>query len=856
MPNLFGSKLLSQIGTLLSMTIVCVALWLMFDMLHSFSLSDIIRNLEKLSPSWVLLGFVITTASYLTVTGYDVVALRHIKRKVPYPRAALSAFLASTFGNNIGFSILTGTSIRYRIYTGSGLSALDIAGVSSMCALTTVLGMSCLFSLSMVLQIGNHPTTIGPLPAVVMQAAGILILLLISSYVILSAYNPLTLKSTTWSLKMPSAGTTLAQILLATTNLSLVATLLYVLLPTATDVSYTEFLGVFSLAIIAGSASNIPGGIGVFETVVLVGLPEISPPALLGSILLFRCIYYLTPLAVAAMLLTYHETQRQKHHIEELQESVLDVLDEIGPQIMTLIVMLAGAMLLFSGSIPVGFDRDLLPLKIPLFLVELAHLSGAAVGVGLLISARGISRRLGSAFRLAYKLLLVGILTSLLKGFGYREAILLGLILGLLWYTRSEFHRKSAVLEAGIPFKWAYLLSIVLAITVWLGLFSFKDIPYSDSLWWSFSYDNDFSRFLRSLLLIVGTCTIVAHLNGSKPSPLPGPPESVVLSRIRKILDRGSGLMANLVLLGDKRILFSPTGNAFIMYQIQNKSWVVLGDPVGPEEEHRELIWAFYELCSRYGAWPVFYMVNENQLAFFNKLDFSIEKMGNEAIMPLQDFSLDSVIRTELLVVRKRAISLGASVEIMEGQALDHLIPELKSVSDNWLEAGKIDEMGFSRGFFDHYYIRNFPCAIVRIDGQIVAFAVIWTTAAHDEMGLDLMRFHVEAPTLITDYLIIETMLWGKKTGFRRCNLGIAPLPGFKNYPLPPLWYRVSVLMYHSGQTSTRESEAQEMQNRLTWKPRYILWPATVEMPRIIQNINRLISQKNVRARTSAPCMD
>lgn len=847
-----GRKLIAYIGTFSSIVIVCIALWIMYDTLHSIRLSDVIASLQRLKASSILLGFVITALSYLTVTGYDVVALHHIKRGVPYPRVALSAFLASTFGNNIGFAILTGTSIRYRIYSHVGLSALDVAGVSTMCALTTILGMSFVFAMSTVLQAGEATTGI-PIPAGLLRAIGMLLLIAIGGYMIVALYKPLTLKTANWSLNLPSAKTALLQILLATINLTLVATLIYVLLPEETDTSYIAFLSVFALALIAGSASNVPGGIGVFESVILIGLPEIPPAALLGSILLFRCIYHLTPLGIAAALLIYHESSRQRKRIEELHESVLDVLDEIGPHVMAMIIILAGVILLFSGSIPIGFDRDHSPVWVPLFLVEVSHLTGAAAGIGLLLLARGISRRLSSSFNLAVNLLILGMATSLLKGFGYREAIALGLILALLWVTRPEFYRTASLFDEGLPAEWVSLLTIILAVTIWLGLFSFKGIPYSPSLWLTFSYDNDYSRFLRSLLVVFGISGGATYINLLRPDPVPGLPESIILGKIRNILTSALSLRANLVLLGDKRIMFNQSETAFIMYQIQSKSWVVLGDPIGPKEQHRDLIWSFRGLCDRYGAWPVFYMVDESELPYFKELELSIERMGDEALLPLENFSLEGVLRTELRGVRSRVKKLGARLEIVQGNELDRIMPELHAISDNWLKFKKIAEMGFSRGFFDKYYIRNFPCAVVRINHRIVAFAVIWTTPNREEIGLDLMRHHEHAPKLVMDFLIIETMLWGKKMKYRWFNLGIAPLPGLKNHPLAPLWHRIGGLMYRpssSASDTIDEIRREEEKYNPIWRPKYIVAPSGIRTPRIIRDISRLISQRNVQIRT------
>ncbi len=850
MANQVTKKLAVHIGALISIIVVCVALWLMNKTLHSININDIIKHLQDLSFGSIFVALILTSASYFVVTGYDVIALQHIRRQVPYPRAALSAFLASTFGNNIGFAVLTGTSIRYRIYSQVGLSALDIAGVSSMCALTTILGMSCIFGISMFFQPGDVATTGIPIPPQFLRFAGGLVLVAIIGYLIYTSYRPLTITTKSWSLRMPSSRTALAQIILATTNLTLVASLIYFLLPSNIETGYMAFLSVFALALIAGSASNVPGGIGVFESVILVGLPEIPTAALLGSILVFRCIYYLTPLAVASVILVVHEGAKQRDKIDKLHVSTFDLLDEVGPQIMSMIVLFAGVLLLFSGSIPTGFDRDQSITYAPLLVVEISHLLGAAAGIGLLISARGIARRLAVSFNLVAIMLITGIIATLCKGFGYREAITLGFILILLWRTHPEFYRRTTLFDEGYPVEWVSLLSAVLVVTIWLGLFSFKDIPYSADLWWTFDFDSDFSRFLRSILVVLLISGIVTYINLVRPDPLPAIPEVKVLEKVRHILESEQNPRANLVLLGDKRLCFSQSGNSFLMYQIQRKSWVVLGDPMGPAEEHEELIATFCSLCDRYGAWPVFYLVGAEGRTHYIKLGLSVDPIGDDAMLPLEGFSLDGPLKTELSEVYRRVQKQGVTLEIIEQSGVSALIPQLKKVSNDWLETVNSAETGFAKSFFDPYYVINFPCAVARVNNQIVAFAVILSSPNKDQIILDLMRYHRDAPANIMDFMIIDLIIKARDQGYRWFNLGTAPISGFKNHPLKPIWSRVSVLMYQQHGNSRDVTTIRDQDARFDpeWQPKYIVTPGTHKLPHVLDDIAKLISSPTMGA--------
>lgn len=322
----------------------------------------------------------------------------------------------------------------------------------------------------------------------------------------------------------------------------------------------------------------------------LLGLPEVAPAALLGAMLLFRCIYYLVPLGLAAVMLAVHEAILQRARIERARDTAGDWLAELGPQVMALIVIFTGIVLLFSGAVPAPSDRlAWLQGFLPLPVVELSHLLAGAAGPGL-------SLRLNPAYRLAVVLLGIGVLALLSRGLIYEGAIALGVILIVLLYTRPEFQRQGLLFDQGYPAEWVSTLTAILAVMVWLGLFSHKGLEYSHELWWRFEFDAEFSRFLRttiSVLALTGTVTLVNLL---RPDPIPDRPQITALGQVRRIIKKDPNTRASLALLGDKRFLFSDSGEAFIMYRVRGKSWVALGDPVGPRAEHGKLVWTFREL--------------------------------------------------------------------------------------------------------------------------------------------------------------------------------------------------------------------------------------------------------------------
>jgi Uncharacterized conserved protein len=841
----FAKKLFVQVGAFLSLAIVCLALWMVYHTLQEIQLSDVLEHFRALPLSSALLAFLVAAASYFVVTGYDVLALHYIDHPLPYPRAALAGFLAFVCGSNLGFAMATGAAIRYRIYSQVGLSVLEIAGVTTMGALTATLGVGFILTLSMLFGAGEGAESAIHLSPALRRTIGGLTLALIVAYITVVAIHPITIRTQSWSLRLPSAKMTLAQIALGTIDMMLVGAIIYLLLPAPPGTNFFAFLGVFALALMAGAMSHVPSGIGVFESVMLLGLPEVPPAALLGAILLFRCIYYLVPLSLAGVILAVHEAVLQRARIERARDTVADWLAELGPQVMAVIIIFSGVVLLFSGAVPVPSDRlVLLQGFVPLLAVEASHMIAGAAGLGLVILARGLSLRLNAAYRLAVVLLGMGIAAFLLKGLLYEGAVVLGVILVVLLGTRPEFQRKGSLFDQGYPAEWVSTLMAILAVTVWLGLFSYKPLEYSHGLWWHFDYEAEFSRFLRTTMTVLALTSGITLVNLLRPDPIPDLPHAASLGQVRRIVKQDPNTRASLALLGDKRFLFSDSGEAFIMYRVRGKSWVALGDPVGPRREHEKLVWTFRELCDRYGGWPAFYLVDAEHLSLYVDLGLSLLKLGEDARISLEGFSLQGADRAELRKAHHRVLEQGIDFAIVNSPNIPPLMPELKRVSDDWLAHTQKPERSFSSGFFNPDYVVNFPCAVVRKETCIVAFALLWVSANKEELALDLMRYHRDAPEGIMEFMVMELMLGGRTRGYRWFNLGMVPLVGLEGHALGPLWQRVGRMMYRQSEHFQDSESHRRFAERLgpVWRPKYLASPGGLRTPRILRDIASLIT--------------
>ncbi|HKI85281.1 MAG TPA: lysylphosphatidylglycerol synthase domain-containing protein, partial [Thermoanaerobaculia bacterium] len=398
--------LLHRLAPLLGVILFSVALWLLHRELRNFHYRDVLAYLHGLPSSRILMALGLTLASYLVLTGYDYLAVRHLGKRIPYWKTALASFIGYSFSNSLGNPIFTSTPIRVRYYSAWGLSALEVAKVIGFCFLTFWLGFCTLGGATFVLAPIEIPSN-WHAPFASLTVFGLLLLLVPIFYMGASFVRRRPVRFKTWELNFPSPSTSIAQITISSLDWLLAASVLYSLLPSGTHLSLPTFLSGFLLAQVAGLISLVPGGLGIFESViVLVFAPQIPAPVLVGTLLAYRGVYYLLPLSSAAMVLVVLEVLERRERFSRLVRGFGEILPSIVPQVIALTTFLGGTILLFSGATPARHSRlAWLNAFLPLPIIEASHFLASLAGVVLLFLARGLQRRLDGAYHLATVLL-------------------------------------------------------------------------------------------------------------------------------------------------------------------------------------------------------------------------------------------------------------------------------------------------------------------------------------------------------------------------------------------------------------------------------------------------------------------
>jgi len=269
-----------------------------------------------------------------------------------------------------------------------------------------------------------------------------------------------------------------------------------------------------------------------------------------------------------------------------------------------------------------------------------------------------------------------------------------------------------------------------------------------------------------------------------------------------------------------------------------------LGDPVGPEDQWRDLLWQYVELSDTYGGRPVFYDVEAQYLPLYMELGMTFLKVGEDAYVDLQSFSLEGGSRKGLRRSHNKAHKAGCTFSIIPTAQVPSTIDVLKGISEAWLAEKHTSEKRFSLGFFNPGYIRRNPVAAVYMDQRIIAFANLLLGAQKKELSIDLMRYLPGSPKGIMDYLLVELLLWGRQQGYQGFNLGLAPLSGLENGALAPFWSKAGALIFRHGEHFYNFQGLRQYKEKFDpqWSPRYLACRGGLALPRMLANVATLTS--------------
>jgi uncharacterized membrane protein YbhN (UPF0104 family) len=318
-----------RVAAVFSVAIAGLSIYVLFRTLAGVSLPDLQRAIEATGGDQIAAAALLTAVSFVALTGYDALALRQLRVRVPYRTTSLASFTSYAISFVLGFPLITAGTVRYWIYSQVGLAASKVASLTLIAAVTFWFGMIFMIGAGLAFRAEqvsaiNHLT-----PALnLMIGAGLLGAIFI--YLIWVAVRRRVVRVQGFRMELPGLWLSLGQILLGVIDQCAAAGVLFVLLPYQSHLDFLTFTAIYAFACILGIASHAPGGIGVFEAAMLKAVPGVAEESLLASLLLFRATYYIAPFILALALLGAHEAFRRWKSLREAMDRGEAEIDDLG----------------------------------------------------------------------------------------------------------------------------------------------------------------------------------------------------------------------------------------------------------------------------------------------------------------------------------------------------------------------------------------------------------------------------------------------------------------------------------------------------------------------------------------------
>jgi len=811
--------------------------------MQAYTLQAITQSFHSIPVASIGLALLATFVSYLGIAFYDGLAMRYTNKSLSWPISAFTSCCAHAISTTIGVAAFTSNVVRFRLYSSYGINLNDVAVIGTVTMFASVVGAFSLMGFGFLAE-SQAFSIVFNIPKALSIGAGAAILTATVLLALLVKAGPEQVSFKAINFRKPSLQTLASQWLVSLVDWIAAAVVLYALLPASSEFTLLMFIPIFVAAQYIGTLSGLPGGIGVFESIFLLLVPEGDIVAIAAALVMYRAIYYILPLLISVLVLTAQQGFITRALVRSGHQHAVNAMTAIAPMLYSIVTFITGAVMLIASAMPAFMPRiTYMAGLLPEAIIELSHLFASAVGTLLLIVSLGLWRRLHNAWIFSLLLFPAGAAFTVLKG-GDAASVIVMLILALcLFSARPAFYRRGKILHLPLTSTRLAVLVSTVALATWSGFYAYKNQAYSQELWWNFGLQDDASRFLRATAIVCAILLVYLVWRLFQPSRAPSAPENSpdIMRQVRQILERSDNSVSesNLALMGDKRFLFSDSGQSFIMYGVKGRNWIALGEPIGLKSERRELLLKFQETADGWGAWPCFYSIRSRNLHDFVDMGLSIQKIGEMALVPIEGYDLKGKTKARFRQARNRAAREGLSFDVLHIEEHSSEMDRLEAISSNWLRHHQGREKGFSLGRFDRKLLTTQPIAVAIQDNQIIAFSNLWSTPDKSELSLDLMRYMQGSMTGVMDYLFTEVMIWGSAQGYKNFSLGMAPMSGLEDKNFTSPMSRLGRLVYKYGGKLYGFQGLRAFKKKFNprWEPIYLAAPNQATMPGALSNL-------------------
>ena len=625
-------KLLRLLPAILGIALLGGAIYVVQREFRHLKVADIKTALNAIPRHALMVSFAWTVLSYGVLTFYDRLGTIYAGNKVRYARVAFASFCAYALSHNLGFAAVSGAAVRYRLYAHWGLTPLQIGKVVAFCSLTFglgagVLGGVILFTEPKAVPFFGNTVSIG-----ILYAVGGALWAAVTAYILLAKFLG-KIRLFGHEVELPHWKMALMQVALATVDVAVTAAIMHALLPPAPGLNYLRFLGVYLASYTAGLAANVPGGIGVFDAAMLLGLsPYLEPPQILGAIVVFRLYYYIIPLFLAGGLFTGNEILLRGRGMLASAARLTGAASltrvsepDFAVAAATGAVAICGAMLLSIGVLESRPDFSWID---PDF-AEVAETAGtyipSLIGAALIVLAIKMSQRVSLAWGTTIVLLLISAAYTVSQGerFWVPSALVAAAI--LIAPFRSAFYRKARLFSGPMQASTAVPLLALTGCVLALAAFEPHLRWLDNDSWWQVILSPDVPNSLRASVgftVLIGMVAIGRLLH-------PGRVQSLPWTADTRLRYAALGAMPPVQADG---LVWGESSRAAIAYRRIGEVLIALGDPVGAPTDQTSAIWRLRDLAAQEGLEPAVWAAGPRMLKIYADLGLSALRLGPDGM--------------------------------------------------------------------------------------------------------------------------------------------------------------------------------------------------------------------------------
>ena len=625
-------KVLRQLPALLGLVLLVGAIYVVWKEFRHLKIADIKAALAAIPPQALLLSFIWTVLSYGVLTFYDRLGTIYAGRKVSYARVSFASFCAYSLSHNLGFAAVSGAAVRYRLYAHWGLTPFQIAKVVAFCSLTFGLGGMVLGGIILFLEPDAVPFFGSLIPRWGMYLVGAGLWAIVGAYVSLSKFVG-TIRLFGNEVTLPDYRMAVVQVALATVDVAVTAAIVYQLLPSAPGLTYVRFLGVYVASYTAGLAANVPGGLGVFDTAMLLGLePYLQPPQILGAIVVFRLYYYIIPLFLAGSLFAGNEIL--------LRGSSLVKKTPTGPRRQALArwsepsfaagaatgaVALCGALLLAIGVLDERPDFSWIDPDFAEIAANAGQFIPSLIGAALIVLSIGLSQRVTLAWGATLVLLLLAAGYTGAQGTNLWVPAVLLLATLLVAPFRDAYYRHARLLSGPLKLSTAVPLFALVICVVALAGFEPRMRGVADNNFVEVVMSPDLPNSVRLTIAFAVLLALAALWRLIRPGRVAWVP----WAGEGRTLYAGMGALPPVLADG---MVMGEAGRAGIPFRRLGRVMLGLGDPVGAVSDRASAVWNLRDLAQQEGLDPAVWRAGPDLLKVYEDLGLTALPLGADGL--------------------------------------------------------------------------------------------------------------------------------------------------------------------------------------------------------------------------------